>query len=132
MNDGDRFSLTVSQIAGKQLTFDELTGKREKLVERVHSTQKRRGRKMTDPLTQEKSYLKSNQAELAEKYPGRYLLIKGDTVYGAFETYDQGINEGALLFNTGPFLVRSVLQPDDPEAPSIPALAVGVPLVVHP
>ena len=27
MNDGDRFSRAVSQIAGKRLTFDEVTGK---------------------------------------------------------------------------------------------------------
>ena len=27
MNDGDRFSRAVSQIVGKRLTFDELTGK---------------------------------------------------------------------------------------------------------
>ena len=27
MNDGDRFQLTLSQIAGKRLTFAEVTGK---------------------------------------------------------------------------------------------------------
>ena len=86
---------------------------------------------MTDPLAQEKSYLKSHQEELAKEYPGKYLIIKGDEVHGAFETYDQGVGEGVSLFGSGPFLVRSVLQPEDPEAPKIPALAVGVPLVVH-
>ena len=87
---------------------------------------------MTDPLHKEKEYLKSHQAELAGQHPGKYLLIKGETVHGAFETYDQGVNEGAKLFGVGPFLVRSVLQPEDGETPSIPALSVGVPLVVHP
>jgi len=29
MNDGDRFSLAVSQVVGKRLTYDELTGKTE-------------------------------------------------------------------------------------------------------
>ena len=87
---------------------------------------------MTDPLNQEKNYLKSHQVKLAEQYPGKYLLIKGATVHGAFETYEQGVIESAKLFGASHFLVRSVLQPDDVEAPSIPALSVGVPLVAHP
>ena len=86
---------------------------------------------MTDPLAKEKTYLKENQAKLAIQHPGKYLLIKGDGVHGAFETYEQGVSAGARLFGAGPFLVRSVLNPDDSEAPSIPALSVGVPLVAH-
>lgn len=86
---------------------------------------------MTDPLAKEKTYLKENQAELAIQHPGKYLLIKEDKVHGAFETYEQGVSGGARLFGAGPFLVRSVLKPDDSEAPSIPALSVGVPLVAH-
>ena len=86
---------------------------------------------MTDPLAKEKTYLKENQAELAIQHPGKYLLIKDDEVHGAFETYEQGVSGGAGLFGAGPFLVRSVLRPDDSEAPSIPALSVGVPLVAH-
>ena len=87
---------------------------------------------MTDPLAEEKVYLRANQPELAEKYPGKYLLIKGNVIHVAFETYEQGVTDGAKLFGAGPFLVRSVLQPDDLEAPSIPALSVGVPLVADP
>ena len=60
------------------------------------------------------------------------MLIKGNVIHGAFETYEQGVTDGAKLFGAGPFLVRSVLQPDDLEAPSIPALSVGVPLVADP
>lgn len=87
---------------------------------------------MTDPLNQEKDYLKSHQAELADQYPGKYLLIKGKAVHGAFETYEQGVTEGAKLFGAGPFLVRSVLQPYDGESPSIPTLTAGVPFIAHP
>ena len=86
---------------------------------------------MIDPLAKEKAYLKENQAELANQHPGKYLIIKGDKVCGAFETYEQGVSSGARLFGAGPFLVRSVLTPDDSMAPSIPALSVGVPLVAH-
>ena len=84
---------------------------------------------MADPLAREKAFLKASQVTLAEEYPGKYLLIKGEAVHGGFETYDQGVNVGVRLFGAGPFLVRSVLHPDDSEAPSIPALSTGVPLV---
>ena len=86
---------------------------------------------MTDPLTREKKFLKENQKELADQFPGKYLLIKGEKVVGGFETYEQGISEGVKIFGAGPFLVRSVLKPDDAESPSIPALSVGVPFVAH-
>ncbi len=86
---------------------------------------------MADPLAKEKAFLQQNQAALAEQHPGKYLLIKGERVYGAFETYDQGVSAGVREFGAGPFLVRSVLQPEDPEAPSIPALSVGVPFVAY-
>ena len=62
-----------------------------------------------------------------QEYPGKYLLIKGAQVFGAFETYEEGVKEGACAFGVGPFLVRSVLHPEDAEAPSIPALSTGAP-----
>lgn len=83
---------------------------------------------MEDMLAREKAYLRDHQGELAAKYPGKYLVIQGETIYGAYETYDQGVVEGVTLLGAGPFLVRSVLQPDD-ETVNIPALSVGVPLV---
>lgn len=82
---------------------------------------------MSDPLGSEKEYLKANRDRFMQEYPGKYLLIKGDQVFGAFETYEEGVREGARAFGVGPFLVRSVLQPEDAEVPSIPALSIGVP-----
>lgn len=86
---------------------------------------------MTDPLAMEKAYLKEHQSELSETYPGRYLVIQGENVYGAFETYDQGVNEGVKMLGAGPFLVRSVLQPEDPPPLSIPTLSLGMPISVN-
>ena len=80
-----------------------------------------------DILEKEKMYLRKYQAELAAKYPGKYLVIQGDTVHGAYETYDQGVIEGIALLGVGPFLVRSVLEPDD-EIVNVPVLSIGVPL----
>lgn len=87
---------------------------------------------MTELLAREKIYLKENQAGLAEQYPGKFLLIKEETIHGAFQTYEQGVFAGTELLGAGPFLVRSVLHPDDLEAPSIPALSVGISLVANP
>lgn len=84
---------------------------------------------MTDPLAREKAYLRENLRELSEKYPGKYLLIEGDTVHGNFETFEQGARAAARMFGAGPVLVRSVLHPEDPPPPSIPALDLGIPLV---
>ena len=81
---------------------------------------------MGDLLGAEKKYLKDNSDEFMKEYPGKYLLIKGTQVCGAFETSDEGVREGARIFGVGPFLVRSVLQPEDAEAPNIPALALGL------
>ena len=86
---------------------------------------------MKDILSKEKTYLKENHEDLLKEYPGKYLLIKGESVHGAYETLEQGVIEGAKLFGAGPFLVRSVLRPEDPEIPSIPALSIGVPLVAN-
>ena len=86
---------------------------------------------MEDPLSMEKEFLKANHRNLAAEHPGRYLLIKGEAVHGVFETYEQGVVAGATQFGAGPFLVRLVSRPEDPEAPSIPALALGVPFVAH-
>ncbi len=87
---------------------------------------------MSELLAREKIYLKENQTGLAERYPGKFLLIKEETIHGAFETYEQGVFAGTELLGAGPFLVRSVLHPEDLEAPSIPALSVGISLVANP
>ena len=79
-----------------------------------------------DPLRVEKGYLKTNQAELAAKYPGKYLVIQGERVVGAFDSYEDGVRAGATALGVGPFLVRSVHRPDEDETLTVPALALGI------
>ena len=86
---------------------------------------------MDDLLKKEKAFLKANLDELQKKYPGKYLLIKGDKVHGAFETFKEGVEAGHRLPDMGRcFLVRSVLEPNDPEPLKIPALTLGLISVV--
>ncbi|MCY4657014.1 MAG: hypothetical protein OXC80_09385 [Gammaproteobacteria bacterium] len=84
-------------------------------------------RNREDPLDNEKRYLRKNIEELQKKYPGKYLVIQGLKIFGAFETYDQGVEYGISHIKGTPFLVRNVLEPDDKVA-DIPALALEIPL----
>ena len=61
------------------------------------------------------------------KYRDRqYLVIRGETVLGGYETYEQAVDEAAKHFGRGPSLVRSVYHPEDPEPVDIPALRLGI------
>ena len=87
---------------------------------------------MGDPLAIEKRFLRANLSDLAAVHPGKFLVIQGEKVHAACETYEQGVYEGLrLLGGAGPFLVRSVLHPEDADAPHIPALAIGLPFRAH-
>lgn len=84
-----------------------------------------------DPLATEKAWPRANHGELMERYPGKYLAIEGETLYGGFETYDRAVHAGAKMFGAGPFSVRSVLEPDDRPPMVIPAIVAGIPLVAR-
>ncbi len=87
---------------------------------------------MTKLLATEKQFLRVHQKELAEQHPGQFLLIKGEKVHGAFQTYEEGVSAAARLFGAGPCLVRSVLQPEDSPPLYVPALALGIPMSIRP
>lgn len=79
-------------------------------------------------LTVERDYLRDNHDRLRRRYPGKYLLIKGTKVYGAYDTREAGVVAGVTRFpDARAFLVRSVDQPEDALV-SNPALSLGVPL----
>ena len=80
-----------------------------------------------DILAIEKKFLKQNLDKFNKEHPGRFLLIKGEELHGAYGSRLDGIEVGCRLFGEGPFLVRSAAEPDDPETYVIPSLALGVP-----
>lgn len=84
---------------------------------------------MTNLLTVEREYLKENQEALRKEHPGKYLLIKGTEVRGAYETQDEAIAAGVRMFPEpgATFLVRSVEDVSDPVFRN-PALSIGIPL----
>lgn len=81
----------------------------------------------TDILSEEKEFLRQNLEKLRSEHPGKYLLIQGNRVLGAFETYDEGVNFGINHVTGGPFLVRNVMNPQDRVA-DVPKISLGVPL----
>ncbi len=78
-------------------------------------------------LATEKRFFQEHHAELAKQYPGKYLLIQGEHVYGGYETHDKAVRAGIAHLDKNPFLVRSVLNPEG-EKLVAPALTIGVPL----
>lgn len=83
---------------------------------------------MSGMFSKEKAFLQAHRDQLAARYPGQFLLLKGGGVHGAFPTYEQAVSEAARLFGTEPCLVRSVQQPEDPPPLFIPALSLDLPL----
>lgn len=77
-------------------------------------------------LETEKAYLRDHNAALREQYPEKYLVIQGESVCGAYDTYELAIEE-ISSFGSGPFLVREVSQIED-EVLTVPVLALGIPL----
>ena len=85
---------------------------------------------MTDPLAAEKAFWAEHRVELSQENPGKFLLIKGSAVHGAFDTRDEAVDTGIELFGRGPFWACDVENPD-PDTLIVPTLAVGVPLVAR-
>ena len=64
------------------------------------------------------------EAELKQNHLGRYVLIKGETIVGFFNTINEALCEGTRLYGLEPYLVRRIGDPVT--TPSIPALSLGL------
>lgn len=61
---------------------------------------------MAKPLEKEFNYYLSRQDELVKKYNGKYVVIKGTKVLGAYDTEIQAITETSKKYELGTFLVQ--------------------------
>lgn len=77
-------------------------------------------------LATEIAFFDRNRERFAERYPGRYLLVRGDALVGHFDTYEAAVDEGARKFGTGPFLARRAGE--DAPTLSASALTLALPL----
>jgi len=65
-------------------------------------------------LEAELHYFNEHRAELFGKSPGKFALIKGESLIGIFETEAAAIRHGYETLGNVPFLVQQVTEADIP------------------
>ena len=75
-------------------------------------------------LEEARRFYDANLAEWLVRYPGRFVVVKGSSLVGTFDTMEEGFAEGARRFGLDSYLVRRVQE--EPEPVSIPALTLGL------
>lgn len=75
-------------------------------------------------LEKERTFFQQHREEWLSKFPGKFVLVKGEELIGAFNTPDDALIEGARRFGLDSFLVRRVEQAE--EDVYIPALTLGI------
>lgn len=61
---------------------------------------------MAKPLEREFKYYLKNQDDLVRKYNGKFVVIKGETVLGAYDTETEAVNKTSETEELGTFLVQ--------------------------
>jgi hypothetical protein len=75
-------------------------------------------------LDTERQYFDQHKTELMAQFRGRFVVIKGEEVIGAYDTMGDALREGARRFGLDSFLARRV-EESTPGA-SFPALTLGL------
>ena len=75
-------------------------------------------------LDLERQTFADKSAEWSRLHPGRFVVVKGDQLLGAFDTIEEALGAGARSFGLSPFLVRRLGEPV--EQVSVPALTLGL------
>lgn len=58
------------------------------------------------PLEKEFQYYVAHQDELVEKYKGKFIVIKGEKVLGAYDSESEAISQTSQKEEFGTFLVK--------------------------
>ncbi|CAG0932840.1 hypothetical protein TFLX_02790 [Thermoflexales bacterium] len=75
-------------------------------------------------LEQERKFYQDNIETWLAKYPGKFVVIKGNELIGVFDTMEAALSESARLFGLDSLLVRRVERM--PQEIKIPALTLGL------
>lgn len=75
-------------------------------------------------LEKERKYFEQNRKQWVARYPGKFVLIKGEELIGTFDKPEDALAEGARQFGLDSFLVRKIQEVDEPIY--IPALTLGI------
>jgi hypothetical protein len=76
------------------------------------------------PLETELKYFEERRADLWKNHPGKFVVIKGNELVGAFDTALAAYEAGVSRFGTEPFLMKQVFERD--VAVQAPALYTGL------
>jgi len=79
---------------------------------------------MSPVLEQERAAYADHQEEWTKAYPGRFVVVKGDQLLGAYETMALALAAGAAKFGLQPFLVRKLGE--QLQEVHVPALSLGL------
>jgi hypothetical protein len=75
-------------------------------------------------LASELEYFNANQDEIGRQFPGKFVVVKGNSVVGGFQSIQEALAAGARQFGLESFLVR---RTDERAVEvSIPALTFGI------
>jgi len=75
-------------------------------------------------LELERTFYTKHEAEWMATHPGRFVVVKGERLLGAFDSIEEALAAGAAAFGLQSFLVRRL--GDKPAEVNIPALTLGL------
>ena len=64
-------------------------------------------------LEKEFQYFLSNQSIFFQKYPGKFIVIRGEKVEGVYDTEMEAFMESSKKFEGGTFLIQQCLSGSD-------------------
>ncbi|MBT1698263.1 hypothetical protein KK083_15325 [Fulvivirgaceae bacterium PWU4] len=64
-------------------------------------------------LEQEFKYYLTHQKELVEKYKGQFIVIVGEKVVGAYDSFEKALSESQNKFEAGKFLIQECLPGEE-------------------
>ena len=67
----------------------------------------------TQQLKQELATYKKIKNKLLTKAKGNFVLIKGNKVFGTFNSYNDALTDGYKRFGNTPFLVKQVIEVEE-------------------
>jgi hypothetical protein len=68
---------------------------------------------MEKPLEKEFRWYLSHQEELVQKYDGKFIVIKGEEVFGAYDNLGDAVDETEKTLVLGTFLVQKCTSGDE-------------------
>lgn len=75
-------------------------------------------------LKEEQAFFEANKAHWLAEHKGKFALIKGSTLVGAFDTQENAYVAGVQKFGNVPFLIKQILE-EEPVT-HLPALTLGL------